>query len=246
MEELFYEIFSDLPRQGPGNKRSTIRAAKLIKDIPKEPKILDIGCGTGKQTMELANYFGGEIIALDNHAPYLDILNQNSKRLGYGDIITTINCDMGNMPFTNNSFDLIWAEGSIYIAGFKEGLNEWKRLLKKNAYLAITEISWLKDNQPEEVNEFFINEYPAMCSIDQNLEMIASEGYTLVDYFILAPIAWWDDFYIPLENRLKSLRQKYFESESELELIEFVQLEIDLYRKYPDVYGYVFYIMQNS
>ena len=68
----------------------------------------------------------------------------------------------------------------------------------------------------------------------------------MIDYFILSPVAWWDNFYIPLEKRLSMLRKKYLENDQALELIEFVQLEIDLYRKYPEYYGYVFYIMQKS
>ncbi|MEZ5082992.1 MAG: class I SAM-dependent methyltransferase [Bacteroidales bacterium] len=246
MVDIFYEIFSDLPRARPWKSNLYTRAAKLAKAIPMEPMILDVGCGTGKQTMELANYFGGKIVALDNHEPFLNILNKKAKTLGYNKLISTMNCDMGNMPFTDKSFDLIWAEGSIFIIGFKKGLHDWKRLLKEKAYLAISEISWLKNNPPHELKEFFGKEYPGMSSIDQNVQMIKDEGYKLLDYFVLAPIAWWEDYYIPLEKRLESLRKKYFENESELELIEFVQLEIDFYRKYPDVYGYVFYIMQNS
>ena len=246
MEDFFYEIFTDLPRQGPGSHSSAIRAAKLIRNIPKEPKILDIGSGTGMQTMDLANFFGGEIIALDNHASFLEILDQNAEKMGYEDMITTFNCDMGNMPFSKESFDLIWAEGSIFVVGFKEGMQAWKKLLRKNGFLAVTDISWLKENPPVEVKNFFANAYPAICSIEENLDTIAKSGYTLIDYFVLDQNAWWDNYYIPLEARLVSMRKKYYEHESELELIDFVQLEIDLFRKYPDAYGYVFYIMQNS
>ena len=246
MEDFFYEIFDDLPRQGPGSHQSTVKAAGLIRNLPNEPKILDVGCGSGMQTLELANFFGGEIIALDNHAAYLDILEKQSKKMGYDDIITPVNCDMGNMPFPAQSFDLIWAEGSIFVVGYKEGLQAWKKLLKQNAYLAVTDLTWLKEERPDEIKTFFANVYPVMSSIDQNIELISNSGYTLVDHFVLSPDAWWEDYYSPLEARLAMLRKKYYEHESELELIEFVQLEIDLFRKYFDVYGYVFYIMQNS
>ena len=75
MEKLFYEIFSDLPRQGPGSAISTLKAAKLISRISDHPKILDIGCGTGTQTLELIKHFGGITYAVDNYQPFLDELS---------------------------------------------------------------------------------------------------------------------------------------------------------------------------
>lgn len=49
------------------------------------------------------------------------------------------------MDFVPESFDLIWAEGYIYIIGFKKGLQDWKKFLKPGGYLICSEISWFKD-----------------------------------------------------------------------------------------------------
>jgi len=40
------------------------------------------------------------------------------------------------------------------------------------------------------------------------------------------------------------LRDKYRDDVEAIQLLDESQLEIDLYRKYSDWYGYVFYIMQ--
>jgi hypothetical protein len=53
-----------------------------------------------------------------------------------------------------------------------------------------------------------------------------------------------DDYYIPLEKRIDAARIKYRSRPEVLEFLAFNQLEIDLYRKYSDYYGYVFYVMQ--
>ncbi len=74
MNELFYEIFSNLPRQGPGDQKSTLKAATSIDGINDGAEILDVGCGTGTQTIELLKYFGGKVTAVDNHQPFLDVL----------------------------------------------------------------------------------------------------------------------------------------------------------------------------
>ena len=52
--EYFFELFGDLPRQGPGCGEATLRALELLKDLPPQPKVLDIGCGSGMQTLILA------------------------------------------------------------------------------------------------------------------------------------------------------------------------------------------------
>lgn len=246
MEDIFYDIFMGLPRQGPGNEYSTNQAIHLIKDLPVQTNILDIGCGTGTQTFQLAYNLGGTIYALDNHKPYLELLRQKANQLGYSDSVIPVYGEMNQLEFMPGYFDVIWAEGSIYIMGFDNGLNYLKPFLKDTGYLAVTEITWLRNNQPKELLAFWEQEYAAMTSLEGNLKTIEQAGYDLVDYFNLAPVAWWDDFYTPLEERLATMREKYIENESALETIEFVQLEIDLYRKYPDFYGYVFYIMKKG
>ena len=70
--DIFWEIHSDLPREGPGDSTSTARAYAAASDLPPQPKILDIGCGPGMQTLDLAKLSGGEIIAIDFHQPFLD------------------------------------------------------------------------------------------------------------------------------------------------------------------------------
>ena len=42
----------------------------MLKNLPKNPRILDIGCGLGMQTIELAMLSEGQIDALDSHQPF--------------------------------------------------------------------------------------------------------------------------------------------------------------------------------
>jgi ubiquinone/menaquinone biosynthesis C-methylase UbiE len=80
--EVFYELFLNMPRQGPGSNEYTRKAYDCLSHLPKEPCILDIGCGSGMQTLELARISGGHVTALDNYQPFLDILEKNAKSAG--------------------------------------------------------------------------------------------------------------------------------------------------------------------
>ncbi len=80
LPEFFWVIHSGLPREGPGDNKSTRKAYRMLKDLPKNPRILDVGCGPGMQTVELAKLSGGQIVALDFHEPSWSNLKRLSKK----------------------------------------------------------------------------------------------------------------------------------------------------------------------
>jgi SAM-dependent methyltransferase len=241
---IFFDIHKDLPREGPGDCESTRKALSIIKDLPSKPVILDIGCGPGMQTLDLARYTNGKVIAVDTHQPFLEMLEKRAQAAALSERITAINESMFALPFSEHSFDLIWSEGAIYIIGFEQGLCAWRPLLKPGGYVAVTEITWLKPDPPEEVLSFWMADYPGMSDIAVNQERIRSAGYCEIDHFTLPPSSWWTDYYTPIEMRLPKLREKYIGNSEANTLLDATQKEIDIYRKYSDWYGYVFYVMR--
>ena len=127
---IFFEIHKDLTREGPGDSQSTRQAISLLKDLPVHPLILDIGCGPGMQTLDLAAYTSGEIIAVDTHQPFLDQLQRRIEIKGLAERVHLANVSMFDLKFPEQNFDVIWSEGAIYIIGFENGLRTWRRLLK--------------------------------------------------------------------------------------------------------------------
>jgi ubiquinone/menaquinone biosynthesis C-methylase UbiE len=244
--ELFFEIHKDLPREGPGDNASTARAYALIPGLPLRPRILDIGCGPGQQTLVLAARSGGQVTALDNHRPFLDGLARLVGQAGLEQRVTLREGDMTALDFPEASFDLLWSEGAIYIIGFGRGLREWKRLLRPGGCLAVTEVCWLSDDRPAEALDFWQREYPQIRSVAENLEIVAQSGYTVIDHFTLPQSAWWDEYYTPLQARVEQLRGKYAVDAEAQKLLAATQEEIDIYRKYADTYGYEFFILQKA
>jgi SAM-dependent methyltransferase len=244
MEEFFYELYHNLPRQGPGCAASTRKAFASIPALPAQPDILDVGCGSGLQTLELARITEGQVTAVDNYQYFLDELSRRAREQNIQTRITCVNKDMNQLDFDEGIFNLIWSEGAIYIIGFEKGLREWQRFLKKDGYIAVTEIAWFKDNPPKELADFWAQEVPGMKTEDENVKIINECGYTLLESFRLPQSAWWDDYYLPLEKDLIQFEEKFRDNRQAWEFAKAVRLEIDMYRKYSDYYGYVFYIMQ--
>ncbi len=244
--DVFFEIHKGLPQEAPGSEASTMRALSLVPHLPARPKVLDVGCGPGRQTLILARETGGEITAVDNHQPYLDELLTRAEKQGLDERIITECGSMDDMRFDDASFDLVWAEGSIYIMGFQKGLGSWRPFLRPDGAMALTELSWLVDSPPEEVQVFFGEAYPAMQTVAGNGELIRESGYSLIDTFTLPESAWWDGYYGPMEKRISELRREYSQDTAILEVLDGEQKEIELYRRHPNTYGYVFYVMSKS
>jgi SAM-dependent methyltransferase len=244
IEQVFFEIHHGLPREGPGDTASTRRAFAMLTDLPAHPRILDVGCGPGMQTLDLLEVCEGTVTAVDNHQSYLDEVSRRAASAGLADRLRVVNGDMSKLELAAGSFDVIWSEGAIYIMGFEDGLRAWRPLLDRPGQVAVTQVAWLRSDPPGDLQRFWAEEYPAIQDTQANLDAIESAGYRLVGHFPLPVSSWWDHYYTPLEGKLPALRHRYRDQPDLLEVIEMHQREIDLFRTYSDYYGYEFYVMR--
>ena len=242
--KIFYELHENLPRQGPGDNNSTAKAYKLAATLPPCPMILDVGCGSGIQTIELAKLSGGKVIGMDNHPPFLEKLSAEVEKAGLAEQVKTVEGSMEELPFSEGSFDLIWSEGAIYIMGFEKGLKEWKRFLKPKGYIVVSDMSWLEKTPPKEVRDYWQNEYPGLINITEHLDIIKKQGYNPIGHFILPVNSWWKSYYNPTLEALKHLKEKYKGNPALEPVLLETESEIELFRKYSHSYGYVFYVMK--
>ncbi len=244
--KYFYELYESLPRQGPGDNNSTNRAFNLLRNLPSEPNILDIGCGRGMQTIKLAKISSGKIIAIDTHQPFLDMLYEDTKNEELSKRIICKNKSMLEMDFKNESFDIIWSEGALYFFGFNKGLRLLFPLLKKGGYLVFTEAVLFKDNLPKEVWDLWKDEYPEVGNIEKNLKLIKEHNYNLIDHFTLPKTSWFTHFYTPMKKHIKRLIEKYHDIKEALDTFKLCDNEIMIYDKYSDYFGYEFFITQKK
>jgi len=219
-EETILQIDKDLLREGLS--KYTRKAFHMLPELDK-PRILDVGCGSGVPTMELAKLSNGQIIGLDVNQPSLDRLKRKTEKAGLSDRVKVMKCSMVDMDFPDESFDIIWAEGSIAVIGFKRGLKEWRQFLKPNRFLAV---------------------HDEIGNITEKLEQISSCGYDLLEYFTLNDDTWWMEYYAPLEKRINEIRIKHANDPKALAVLDEEQREIDMFKKNPGRYCSVFFIMK--
>jgi len=200
----------------------TRKAFRLLPELEK-PRIIDIGCGSGVPTMELARLCNGEIIGIDINQDLLDSLCRKIEQKGLINRVKAIKCSLLDIKFPDNSFDIIWAEGSITTLGVEESLRGWNRLLKPKGFLVIH----------DEIKHFF-----------EKRDKVATCGYKLIEHFSLPEEAWWEEYYKPLEIRIKDLYKKYSNDPAALEVLNIHQTEVDLVKASPKSFQSVFCIMQ--
>lgn len=239
---LICEYFLGLDRQGPGSPEATIRALSFIDYLTGESRIADIGCGTGGQTMVLAQHAPGFVTGIDLFPAFIDIFNTNAGKLNLGERVKGIVGSMDNLTFKDEELDLIWSEGAIYNIGFERGLSYWKRFLKPGGFIAVTEVSWFTSERPEEITKFWMDAYPETDTIPNKIDIMQKAGYIPVAHFILPESCWTENFYVPQDAAQEAFLRKHEGNQNAVDFIASERHEARLYSKYKEYYGYVFYI----
>jgi SAM-dependent methyltransferase len=242
MIDILIETHALLERQGPGSPEMTIKALSFLDNLDKILQVADLGCGTGGQTMILAQKITGHIAGLDQIPDFIDIFNENAKKLNLEERVSGIVGSMEALSSQNEQFDLIWSEGAIDGIGFEKGLTYWNGFLKKNGYIAVTCPSWLTGERPLEIEKFWVGAGSGLDAIGHNVAVMQKAGYSFVAAFTLPEECWTENYFIPREAAENALLEKYTGNKTVEAYIKDNKYEVELYSKYKQYYGYVFYI----
>ncbi len=200
---------------------------RAFHKIPQKvaPRILDIGCGSGVPTLELARLSNGEVTGLDIDADALQRLQEKVDAAGLGDRIHVVKGSLKTMDFPVASFDILWAEGSIFVIGFKQGLKQWKRFLKTQGYLVV---------------------HDAVGNLEQKKRDVTACDYQLVDWFLLGEEVWWNQYYKPLNEAVQQIRRQNQLDPRLQTALDKAEREIRGYAKNPEQYRSVYFILQSK
>ena len=240
----FLQIYGTLPRAGPGSNELTRRAFEIMSDVPESPRILDVGCGPGMQTVELLRITSGTVVALDLIPEMITRVRARAESAGVSDRLETLEQDMTEMAFPESSFDVVWSEGAIYFLGFEAGLKKVKDFVKPGGYVTVSEAVWLKPNPPPEVVEFW-KEYPEIDTVTEKLEVIKRIGYESVGHFIFPATAWTEHYYNPMEERIAEKTAEWSCIPEAEAVLKEARNEISTFRRHSDYFSYAFFVMRN-
>jgi len=234
-----------LERQGPGDEQCSREILAQLPALSETPLILDAGCGTGGATFLLAaQYPLARVVAIDLSKAFLDTLRQEAVQRGFEHRIRCSHADMLQPAVPAESLDLIWSEGAVYAVGFEHALRHWKGLLKPYGIVVVSEMSWFSKNIPSDASDFWLRAYPGMETEEGNRRRAEAEGYRVLSTRRLPTQAWWDSYYMPLLGKLETFTDT---TDSVLRtVLEETREEIALFRRYAQLYGYTFYIMQST
>jgi ubiquinone/menaquinone biosynthesis C-methylase UbiE len=245
--ELVLDLHREGRRQGPGGTDET-RLAITLSGLrgAERPRIADIGCGTGASTLVLAEELDATITAVDFLPAFLAQLKRTAESAGVGDRIETLTASMEALPFEGQSIDAIWAEGSLYNMGFENGIAAWRRFLVPGGILAVSELTWLTNARPAELERHWLHAYPEVATASAKIALLEEHGYTPIGYFPLAQRCWLDNYYRPLQSRFEAFLARHGHAEEAKSIVAAEQVEIDLYERFSAFFSYGFYVAKKN
>ena len=196
--------------------------------------------------MVLAQNITGKIIGVDICPNFIDVFNDNARKLNLGERVKGIVGSIEELSFGDEELDLIWSEGVIDSIGFEKCLNYWNGFLKKNGYIAVTCPSWLTDERPNEIEKFWGDAVGGLDTVEENTSIMQKAGFEIITSFVLSEKCWTDNYFTPREAAEEALLKKYAGNKLVEDYVKDDAYEVELYSKYKQYYGYVFYIGQKG
>ena len=123
-----------------------VRGAAVSRELAEianihNAKVLDIGCGIGGPCRMLADEFGCDAIGIDLSKEYVETANRLSELVGLSHKTKFIQGDATNLPFENNTFDVVWTQHvQMNISDKLKFYNEIARVLKDKGLFIYYEV----------------------------------------------------------------------------------------------------------
>ena len=234
------DLHRGLPRQGPGDPEFTRQLFCRLPTLPAQPRIADLGCGSGAATLLLAKHYGSLVRAVDAAPDFIEELRNKAATAGLDHLVDALCADMAALDWPPASIDLLWSEGAAYNLGFEQALRAWHPIVSTGGIAVVSEMSWFSDTVPDPARRFWESAYPTMGTEQQNIARATAAGFSVVFTERLPSNAWWEHYYGPLRERMRRPDVAGMNQA----VIRETEQEMSLFERYSDCYGYTFYILQ--
>ncbi len=153
---------------------------QFLSMLPKSPKVLDAGCGSGRDS-RILNEKGAKVTGLDISKGLLEEAEKRSKGIEY------VEGDITAMKFPDAFFDGVWSHASLVhlesIEDVKKALREYNRVLKQGGILHVFTKEQLGEEKTAIVSDSLSNHdrFFRYYSKEELCNLVSSAGFADLD-----------------------------------------------------------------
>jgi SAM-dependent methyltransferase len=127
-------------------RRSAVLELARKLALPLHSSILEIGCGSGFTSVQLARQ-GYTVHAVDSSEAMIRSTRRHAEQAGVNEQVLTGRADAENLGFPDNSFDLVLKIGvAPWLSSLDTAIRHVVRVLRPGGYLIITADNWWRLN----------------------------------------------------------------------------------------------------
>lgn len=158
-----YAFFAVLGKRviHPGGRRSTEELIELGRFSPGQ-RVLDVGCGVGTTSIQLARRFGVSVTAVDISELMLERARRNVQRAGLSDRVSVEQGDILKLPYPDACFDRVVAEAVTMFVNREQAARELARVVRPGGLVLATEFLWRRPPSPAAREAFLGQLCPGM------------------------------------------------------------------------------------
>ena len=138
-ETIYHEIAQEkIPTKWISSEDSILLSLEKAVKPHKNELIIELGCGSGIRTLHLSKKYSLEPVLIDWARNAVSLTRDNARRLSVS--CHPVRCDIRYLPFRNEIFDIVWAEGAHEHMLEKDrplAFDETRRVAKTGARLLI-------------------------------------------------------------------------------------------------------------
>jgi ubiquinone/menaquinone biosynthesis C-methylase UbiE len=127
--------------------------------------VLDVGCGEGTHSVELARRFGCEIVALDLIPRHLESARKRIEQEGLEGRIRVLEARVESLPLPDEAVDHIWCRDMLNHVLLGNALSECARVLREGGHMLVYQTFATELLEPQEAERL----YSAVAIVPENM-----------------------------------------------------------------------------
>ncbi|MFW9966325.1 MAG: class I SAM-dependent methyltransferase [Candidatus Thorarchaeota archaeon] len=121
-----------------GGMESTDRLVSLC-EIDSSKRVLVAGCGTGYSACHIAQTIGCEVVGLDISEMLIALAQERAEDMGLQDQVKFLVADAHDIPFDDDSFDVLLTESVVLFMDKERALLEFARVVRPDGFVGLNE-----------------------------------------------------------------------------------------------------------